>query len=125
VLGEGDEPFDVTDVGHQPERDTHRTAAGQAEQVDVVVYRQVAVRPEPRQSPPPEPDGDRVHPDSVHNGQSGGFRQHRQHRRHGGKSRTSRPPAYGATKADLASLTQGRTAEYRPRGVRVNIVALP
>jgi NAD(P)-dependent dehydrogenase (short-subunit alcohol dehydrogenase family) len=31
--------------------------------------------------------------------------------------------AYGATKAALASLTQGWTAEYSPRGVRVNAVA--
>jgi NAD(P)-dependent dehydrogenase (short-subunit alcohol dehydrogenase family) len=31
--------------------------------------------------------------------------------------------AYGATKAALASLTQGWTAEYSPRGVRVNTVA--
>jgi NAD(P)-dependent dehydrogenase (short-subunit alcohol dehydrogenase family) len=31
--------------------------------------------------------------------------------------------AYGATKAALISLTQGWTAEYSPRGVRVNAVA--
>jgi len=31
--------------------------------------------------------------------------------------------AYGASKAALASLTQGWTAEYSPRGVRVNAVA--
>jgi NAD(P)-dependent dehydrogenase (short-subunit alcohol dehydrogenase family) len=31
--------------------------------------------------------------------------------------------AYGATKAALVSLTQGWTAEYSPRGVRVNAVA--
>jgi NAD(P)-dependent dehydrogenase (short-subunit alcohol dehydrogenase family) len=31
--------------------------------------------------------------------------------------------AYGATKAALASLTQSWTAEYSPRGVRVNAVA--
>ena len=31
--------------------------------------------------------------------------------------------AYGATKAALASLTQAWTAEYSPRGVRVNAVA--
>lgn len=31
--------------------------------------------------------------------------------------------AYGATKAALASLTRGWTAEYSPRGVRVNTVA--
>jgi NAD(P)-dependent dehydrogenase (short-subunit alcohol dehydrogenase family) len=31
--------------------------------------------------------------------------------------------AYGATKAALASLTKGWTAEYSPRGVRVNAVA--
>jgi NAD(P)-dependent dehydrogenase (short-subunit alcohol dehydrogenase family) len=31
--------------------------------------------------------------------------------------------AYGATKAALASLAQGWTAEYSPRGVRVNAVA--
>jgi NAD(P)-dependent dehydrogenase (short-subunit alcohol dehydrogenase family) len=31
--------------------------------------------------------------------------------------------AYGATKAALASMTQGWTAEYSPRGVRVNAVA--
>jgi NAD(P)-dependent dehydrogenase (short-subunit alcohol dehydrogenase family) len=31
--------------------------------------------------------------------------------------------AYGATKAALDSLTQGWTAEYSPRGVRVNAVA--
>jgi len=30
---------------------------------------------------------------------------------------------YGATKAALASLTQGWTAEYSPRGVRINAVA--
>src|ERR1700682_5434687 len=32
-------------------------------------------------------------------------------------------PAYGATKAALASLAQSWTAEYSPRGVRVNAVA--
>jgi NAD(P)-dependent dehydrogenase (short-subunit alcohol dehydrogenase family) len=31
--------------------------------------------------------------------------------------------AYGATKAALASMTQGWTAEYSPRGVRINAVA--
>jgi NAD(P)-dependent dehydrogenase (short-subunit alcohol dehydrogenase family) len=31
--------------------------------------------------------------------------------------------AYGATKAALVSLTQGWTAEYSPRGVRINAVA--
>ena len=31
--------------------------------------------------------------------------------------------AYGATKAALASMTQSWTAEYSPRGVRVNAVA--
>jgi len=31
--------------------------------------------------------------------------------------------AYGATKAALVSLTQGWTAEFSPRGVRVNAVA--
>jgi NAD(P)-dependent dehydrogenase (short-subunit alcohol dehydrogenase family) len=31
--------------------------------------------------------------------------------------------AYGATKAALASLTRGWTAEYSPRGVRVNAIA--
>jgi NAD(P)-dependent dehydrogenase (short-subunit alcohol dehydrogenase family) len=31
--------------------------------------------------------------------------------------------AYGATKAAIASLTQGWTAEYSPRGVRVNTIA--
>jgi NAD(P)-dependent dehydrogenase (short-subunit alcohol dehydrogenase family) len=31
--------------------------------------------------------------------------------------------AYGATKAALASLTQAWTAEYSPRGVRVNAIA--
>jgi NAD(P)-dependent dehydrogenase (short-subunit alcohol dehydrogenase family) len=31
--------------------------------------------------------------------------------------------AYGATKAALASLTKAWTAEYSPRGVRVNAVA--
>ena len=31
--------------------------------------------------------------------------------------------AYGASKAALVSLTQGWTAEYSPRGVRVNAVA--
>jgi NAD(P)-dependent dehydrogenase (short-subunit alcohol dehydrogenase family) len=31
--------------------------------------------------------------------------------------------AYGATKAALASLTRGWTAEYSPRGVRINTVA--
>jgi NAD(P)-dependent dehydrogenase (short-subunit alcohol dehydrogenase family) len=31
--------------------------------------------------------------------------------------------AYGATKAALASLTRGWTAEYSPRGVRVTAVA--
>jgi NAD(P)-dependent dehydrogenase (short-subunit alcohol dehydrogenase family) len=31
--------------------------------------------------------------------------------------------AYGATKAAVASLTQNWTAEYSPRGVRINTVA--
>jgi NAD(P)-dependent dehydrogenase (short-subunit alcohol dehydrogenase family) len=31
--------------------------------------------------------------------------------------------AYGATKAALASMTQSWTAEYSPRGVRINAVA--
>src|SRR2546421_508634 len=47
--------------------------------------------------------------------------------RSGGKARffpaNLSDPAYGATKAALVSLTQAWTAEFSPRGVRVNAVA--
>ena len=54
---------------------------------------------------------------------SQGRRQHRQHQQHAGRIGLANGAAYGATKAALASLTQGWTAEYSPRGVRVNAVA--
>src|SRR5260370_16827441 len=41
----------------------------------------------------------------------------------GGRLGLAGGAAYGATKAALVSLTQGWTAEFSPRGVRVNAVA--